>query len=122
MRFSRIIVGIVFTVFITLFASISFAKAKNHDGEIIAYMQAIDKSEIVAGNVAKDKKVSDEVIKFAEMMIEQHDENLQQITDLSLKINIEPEETTAVKKFIEKNKKDLDKTSKSDGIKFQKAY
>lgn len=122
MKFSKIVLGSVFVVLLSAFINVGFAKAKDHDGEIIAYMQAINNGEINAAKVAKDKKVDANVMKFADMMITQHGENLQQITDLSSKINIAPDETAAVKKFKEKGDKDLAKLSKLDDAKFQKAY
>jgi putative membrane protein len=122
MKFSKVMLGTIFVMLIAAFATVSFAKAKDHDGEIIAYMEVINNSEISAAKVAKDKKVDADVMKFADMMIEQHDQNLQQVTDLSKKINIAADETSAVKKFKESGDRDLAKLSKLDGTKFQKAY
>lgn len=122
MKFSKLALGIMFVVFFAASASVSFAKAKDHDGEIIAYMQAIDNSEMSVSKVAKDKKIDADVMKFADMMISQHGDNLQQVTDLSSKINIAADETPAVKKFKENSDKDLAQLSKLDDTKFQKSY
>jgi len=122
MKVSKIILGTIFVVFFAAFINALFAKAKDHDGEIIAYMEAIDNDEISVAKVAKDKKVDADVMNFADLMIKQHGENLQQITDLSSKINIAANETSAVKKFKENDDKDLAKLSKLDDGKFQKAY
>lgn len=122
MKFSKILLGTMFVVLFAAFANVSFAKAKDHDGEIIAYMEAINNGEINAAKVAKDKKVDADVMKFANLMIEQHGANLQKITDLSSKINIPADETPAVIKFKENGDKDLAKLSKLNDAKFQKAY
>jgi putative membrane protein len=122
MKFSKVALGTMFVVIFAAFANVSFAKAKDHDGEIIAYMQAINNSEINVSKVAKDKKVDADVMKYADMMITQHNENLQQVTDLSNKINVAADETSAVEKFKENSEKDLEKLSKLDDAKFQKAY
>lgn len=122
MKFSKIVLGTIFVVLFAVFANVSFAKAKDHDGEIIAYMEAINNGEISAAKVAKDKNVDADVMKFADMMIEQHGENLTQVTDLSSKSNIPADETSAVKKFKENGDKDLAKLSKLNDAKFQKAY
>jgi putative membrane protein len=122
MKFSKIVLGTIVVVLFSAFANMSFAKEKDHDGEIIAYMETINNGEISLAKVAKDKKVDADVMKFADMMIEQHGQNLQKITDLSNKINISVDETPAVKKFKENGDKDLAKLSKLDDGKFQKAY
>lgn len=122
MKYSKVAIKTIFVVLFAMFASVSFAKAKNHDGEIIAYMEAIDNNEISIAKVAKDKKVDADVMKFADMMITQHNENLQQITDLGTKDDIAADETSEVKKFKENGEKDLEKLSKLDDAKFQKAY
>lgn len=122
MKFSKIILGTIFVVLLAAFANLSFAKAKDHDGEIIAYMEAINNDEISAAKVAEDKKIDADVMNFAEMMIKHHSENLTQLTDLSSKINIAADETSAVKNFKEKGNKDLAKLSKLDDAKFQKSY
>jgi putative membrane protein len=122
MRFSKILLGSISIILFATFGHAVFAKEKNHDGEIIAYMEAINNSEINAGKLAKDKKVDDDVMKFADMMIDQHGENLNQVTDLSTKLNIAPDETIAVKNFKKNDDKDLEKLSKLDDAKFQKAY
>lgn len=119
MKISKIVLG---TIFVAAFATSSFAKAKNHDGEIIAYMEALNNGEISAAKVAEDKKVDDSVMKFAEMMVDQHGQNLQQVTDISSKINVTADETSAVKKFKETDEKNLTKLSKLEGTKFQKSY
>jgi putative membrane protein len=122
MKLSRVILNSACIMLFATLVSVSFANAKDHDGEIIAYMEAINKHEIAAANVAKDKKVDADVMKYADLMVEQHSANLQQVTDLSTKINVAADETPAVKKFMEKGDKDLDKLSKLDNTKFQKAY
>ncbi len=122
MKFSKIVLGTMFVVLFAAFANVSFAKANDHDGEIIAYMEAINNSEINVAKVAKDKKVDADVMKFADMMITQHSDNLQQVTNLSAKNNIAADETPAVKKFKENSDKDLASLSKLDDAKFQKAY
>lgn len=122
MKLSKIVLGSILALVFAAFTSVSFANVKDHDGEIIAYMQAINNQEINVSKIAKDKSVDADVMKFVDMMIDQHGANLQQVTDLSAKINIPADETNAIKKFKEKGGKDLTALSKLDGSKFQKAY
>lgn len=122
MKFSKVILGTISILLFAFLSTASLAKAKDHDGEIIAYMETINNAEISTAKVAKEKKVDEAVMNFADLMIKQHSDNLQQITDLSSKINIAADETAGVKKFNENSAKDLKKLSKLDGAKFQKAY
>lgn len=122
MKYSKLVLGTIFVVLFAGVINLSFAKPKDHDGEIIAYMEALNNAEINAGKVAKDKKVDESVMKFADTMIDQHGQNLQQITDLSNKINISADETAAVKDFTKQHDKDLADLSKLADDKFQKAY
>lgn len=122
MKFSKVALGTMFVMLFAASVNVSFAKAKDHDGEIIAYMQAIDNHEINVSKVAKDKKINEDVMKFADMMITQHTDNLQQVTDISTKDNIAADETSDVKKFKENGDKNLATLSKLDDAKFQKAY
>jgi len=104
------------------YTTLAVAAEKNHDGEIIAYMEALNNAEINVSKEAKDKKVDDSVMKFADMMIDQHGQNLQQVTDLSSSANIPADDTAAVKKFKDEHDQALAKLSKMDDAKFQKAY
>ena len=122
MKLSRVALGTLFIALLTTFTNTSFANTKDHDGEIIAYMEAINNHEIEVSKVAKDKEMDKQVMEFADMMISQHSENLQQVKDISNKINIAADETTAVEKFKVKSEKDLDKISPLQGKKFQMAY
>ncbi|MHB1948106.1 MAG: DUF4142 domain-containing protein [Gammaproteobacteria bacterium] len=123
MKFSKVILGTIsILLFAMVFATASFAKAKDRDGEIIAYMEVINNAEISAAKLAKEKKVDDAVMNFADLMIKQHSENLQMITDLSSKINIAADDTAGVNKFKVIQDKELKKLSKLNGAKFQKAY
>ena len=122
MKFSKIVLSSIVVVLFAAFANVSFAKAKDHDGEIIAYIQALDNAEINVSKVAKDKKVDSAVMDYADMMIKHHGDNLEQVTELSTKINVAPDDTKEVNKFKEKSDADLAKLSKMDDAKFQKDY
>lgn len=123
MKFIKVVLGMFLVLVCSLFASASFAMPKkSHDGEIIAYMEAINNGEINAAKVAMGKKIDANVMKFAEMMIDQHSKNLQEVTKLSNATKIAEDETLAVKKFKENGDKELTLLSSLDGNKFQKAY
>lgn len=121
MKFSKLILGIMVALSFTSFSTATLA-AKNNDAEIVAYMEAINNAEINAAKVAKSKNVDAEVMKFADMMITQHGENLALITKISSGDNIPAKITPAVKSFTQHSDKDLAKLSKLNGEQFQKAY
>lgn len=108
-------------VFATL-PNLSFAAKKDIDGEIIAYMQAINNSEIAVSKIAATKDMDPKATEFANMMVDQHGENLKQVTDLSSTINVPADNTKKVDEFKAKSEKDADKLAKLDGKKFQIAY
>lgn len=108
-------------VFATL-PNLSFAAAKDTDGEIIAYMQAINNREIAVSKIAVSKDVDPKVTEFANMMVDQHGENLKQVTDLSSTINVPADTTKKIEEFNAQTDKDADKLSKLSGKEFQKAY
>lgn len=123
MKILNVVLGVFLVLVVSVFASASFAMSKkSHDGEIIAFMEAINNSEISAAKVAKDKKIDSNVMNFADLMIDQHSKNLQEVTDLSKSANIPEDEDSAVKKFKDKGDKELASLSSLDGTKFQKAY
>jgi len=122
MKVSKLVSRMILVMVFAAMANVSFAKAKDHDGEIIAYVQALDNGEVAVSKMAKDKNVDASVNQFADMMIDQHGQNLQQVTDLSSKINVPADETAGVKKFKEKSDKDMSNLSKMTGAQFQKAY
>lgn len=122
MKISKILFGTMIAILLTAIFNISFAKAKDHDGEIIAYMVAINNGEVKAATEAKNKKIDANVLEFSNMMITQHTENLKQLMDLSQKINIAADETAAVQHFMEKSDKEIAKLSKIDDNSFQEAY
>ena len=123
MKILNVVLGLFLVLLVSVFASSSFAMSKkSHDGEIIAFMEAINNSEISAAKVAKDKKIDSNVMNFADMMIDQHGKNLQVVTDLSKSANIAEDENADVKKFKDNGDKELASLSSLDGNKFQKAY
>ena len=122
MQISRPLFKTILILLASLVFSMSFAKAKDHDGEIVAYMQAINNAEINVSKVAKDKQVSKPVHDFADMMIDQHNQNLETVTKISDDNKITADDTKTVTTFKDQSAKQLDQISKLEDKKFQDAY
>ena len=75
----------------TQFSKVSLSQTKQiRDGHIIAWFIALNQNEIDASKVALNKSQNPEVKKFAELMINQHTQNLNTVVALSKKLNIKP--------------------------------
>src|SRR5687768_12644952 len=96
--------------------------AMNKDGEIIAYVIALDNHEIKASDEATQKKVNSAVTDYAKMLHDDHEKNLKQANDLSESIKVPANQTKSIVQFEKKGEKDLSSMSKMDGLKFQKAF
>ena len=93
------------------------------DGEIVAYVIALNNNEINAAKLVKTRKVDPMVSDFANLMITQHTANLDATKALAKKEGIKPIETTKVTDLEKAGKKmvsDLKAIKEDD--KFQKAY
>lgn len=91
------------------------------DGEVIAWISAIDNFEIKASEVALTKNVDSPVKNYATMLNDQHSKNLKQTAELSDQLHEKPVDTKALTKFKENGKKQLTKLDKQDKN-FQKSF
>lgn len=98
------------------------ADQKQADGEVFAWLIAINKNEIAAAELARHKTTNKQVKDFANLMIKAHNQNLQQTIRLSHQLHVKPEKTSEViivEKEGAKEKSDLKKLNNKD---FEKAY
>lgn len=91
------------------------------NGEVIAWISAIDNFEINASQIASNKKLDDSVKDYSTMLYNDHSKNLKEAGDLSSQIGEQPVETKALTKFQDHGKKELSKLDKQDKN-FQKVF
>lgn len=83
------------------------------DGEIIAYVIAIDSHEVDAAKVALEKSPRNDVANYAHEMINDHGKNLDQMKSLSASENIPLRETKSVDNFITHGNKAIQSLDKA---------
>jgi putative membrane protein len=92
------------------------------DGEAIAFLLAVDQSEIEAGNDASSKKSDPQVGQYAQQMVSDHTKHKDETQKLSDSLSIAPAETATIEKMKAKSKTDLAKLSQMQGANFDRAY
>jgi putative membrane protein len=95
---------------------------KDHNGEVVAWFMAVNKNEINAANEALKKSDNADVKGFANLMIEQHSANLQEITNKSHELNIQPDNTASVKQVMQAGQKEMNSLKKLNGSHFDRMY
>lgn len=95
---------------------------QNSEGEILAFLAAVNQHEIDAAAAAKSKEISEQVSEYAMMLSDHHSSNLEKTMALSDSINIEPQETESIKEFKKKGKEELTKLAALEGKGFESAY
>jgi putative membrane protein len=92
------------------------------DGEIIAFLTAVDEHEIAAANDATQRKSDPRVGDFAQIMNKDHSKHLEETKKLADTLNIQPMETATIEKIKTESKTDLAKLSQLQGANFDHAY
>lgn len=98
------------------------SKQMSQDGQIIAFIEAIDEHEIAAAKLALDKNVDSNVKDYANLMITDHQANLDSTKSLSDSDHIPANDSKSVEKFKEEGEKHLTSLKSLDDGKFSKDY
>lgn len=96
-------------------------KAKQ-DSAAIGWLMVVNQSEIDAAKEAKNRKLSSDVLDFADLMIDEHSKNLDKTIEVSKEIEIEPMKDKQAMDLEKKSEKDLAKLKKLDDKQFQAEY
>lgn len=92
------------------------------DGEIIAFLIAVDEHEVAAANDASQKKSESRVDEYAQMLKKDHSKHLEETQKLSSMLKIQPMETSTIEKLKTQSNTDLSKLSQLRGGDFDHAY
>lgn len=98
-------------------ASTGTATPTADDSLALGLLGAVNEHEIAAAKQAKEKKVSEPVMEFAQMMQTQHGENQEKTKSLGT-----PASTPEVQAMIDKGKAELDELGKKSGKEYETAY
>lgn len=97
------------------------AMDKKNDGEVIAWISAIDNFEVSASDIAAKKNVDSAVKDYAAMLNDDHSKNLKQTQELSKELGDKPVQTKNLTQF-ESEGKDQLKQFSDDNEHFQKTF
>ena len=117
--------SLAFLSSILLFVSCSMPSKPTielNNSQIIEIMMTVDKLEIAAAKVAKKKMTTPPVGAFADYLMQQHQENLDELIQLTRQLNIEPQESAISKKLVADRDALVESLSKLDGKQFDVAY
>lgn len=92
------------------------------DGEVMAYLMALDNHEIMAASQALSKNVSEPITTFAQMLQTDHRANMQRTQSTAESINLTSMDTPAVDDFKTKGSSDLAKLDPLSGLEYEKAF
>jgi putative membrane protein len=98
------------------------SKNMQHDQNAIGWLIVVDEGEIDAAKEAKTKKLSNNVAEFADLMIDQHSDNLKKTQEISEEEKIQPSKDSATMTMEKKLKAKLKSMEKMTDKEFEKAY
>lgn len=97
-------------------------QVKVNEGEILAFLAAVNQHEISAATAAEGKEISERVAEYAKMLHTHHSSNLEKTLALSDSINIVAQETEDIQQFRTKGNEELAKLAALEGKGFESAY
>ena len=92
------------------------------DGEILAFLMTVDKNEIAIAKLALKKHTTPAIKKYAQMLKQQHTQNLKQALKLSKKTGITPVDSATVISLQKDGAKGLATLSPLNGKEFDTAF
>ena len=98
------------------------AKMKDTDRETVAFLIAINGDEIAISKAVLNRVKNVKVKDFAEMMIKDHTQNLNETERLGAKENIVPKKTAALIEQEKKDNKEKNKLKELKGVALEKQY
>ena len=100
----------------------SFAMMEPNDAEVATTMATINNGEIKVSKLAQERAMNPKVKEFANMMVKEHQTNLDTTMALAKKINLQEKQTETSMKMKEENLKEYNALSKLKGKQFDEAY
>jgi len=92
------------------------------DANVVAVFNTIDRSEIEAAQLAKQKASSPTVRDFAERMMDEHRAMLDKRRDLAGRLNIQPEKPQLASALNDTHQESMEELRKKSGADFDRAY
>lgn len=107
---------------VLLFTSCNKEKKGLNDAEIASVAVTANQIDVNYGKLALEKSQDPEVIKFAETMIEDHENIIQQAVDLAGELGVTPMDNAITKSLLDSENEMMNKLKALSGEDFDKAY
>jgi putative membrane protein len=92
------------------------------NGEILGLLNTINRSEIDAGELAKQKASTQEVRSFASRMVSEHQMMVQNTKELAQRLNVQPENPALASTLGETHQETMEELQAKSGSDFDEAY
>lgn len=92
------------------------------NAEILALLNTINRSEIDAGQLAKQKASTQEVRSFASRMVREHQMMTQKIDHLAQRLSVQPQKPALASTMENTHQETMDELGTKSGSDFDKAY
>ncbi|UVT20079.1 MAG: DUF4142 domain-containing protein [Nitrospira sp.] len=92
------------------------------DADVLGVFNSINRSEVDAGQLARERASSEEVRAYASRMVKEHDAKLQETSQLAQRIRMEPHQTALAASVDNTHHKAMANLREKKGPHFDKAY
>ncbi len=103
-------------------ANVKNVESTSDEINILADIAVIDKTEIILGVVASNKKVSADVMDFAKFLIDHHGSNLTQVLEMAHNLHLKSLNSNQSNKLATEGNEAMMKLGSLQGKQFDKAY
>jgi putative membrane protein len=100
----------------------NLSEAQQKEAKAMKILMIVNVSEVKAGKLALHKSSNPSVKKFAQVMIQQHSQNLKLLTQLSQKTKIKPLDSDKSEELVKKQKEAGDSLKEKSNKDFDVAY
>lgn len=92
------------------------------DADLLGVLHTINHSEIDAGQLARDRALSEEVLAYASRMVNEHQMLMQDADRLAHRIGMEPHKPALASTFENAHRKAMEELRDNAGLNFDKSY
>lgn len=92
------------------------------DAKVLGAMIVLNQNEIASAQMAEKKSSNPAVVNYAKLMVNQHNNNLREMENMSRKLGVMPEQGNAAMDLQRKGKQEMTMLSKLNSGAFDKAY
>ncbi|OQW37258.1 MAG: hypothetical protein A4E19_13925 [Nitrospira sp. SG-bin1] len=111
----------------SIFSACSLAQrampgATMSDADVVGVLNTVNRSEIHAGQLARDRASSSEVRAYASQMVNEHQLKMQNATQLARRIGVQPQQPALARTLENTHREAMEELREKSGRDFDKAY